>query len=114
MERGVGVLRGASPDSIRQSYSVEERDGRITRLVEKPRTPPNDLLGMGFYFLDRTVFEYIDRTKPSDLRGEVEITDALDLVAREGPGLGAAFFEGDYVNINTTRDVDAAASLFST
>ncbi len=112
MTRGVGVVRTDDADAIRQSYAVQVDGTRITGLEEKPGDPPNDLCGMGFYFLDRAVFTFIDRTSPSSLRGEVEITDALDLLAREGPGLDAAFFEGDYLNINTTADVDAATALF--
>lgn len=113
MARGVGVARTSDTASIRQSYSVEVEGTSILRLEEKPKSPPNDLLGMGIYFLDRAVFEFIDRTPPSDLRGEVEITDALDLVARQGPGLHAAFFEGDYINVNTSGDVESASDLFS-
>ena len=67
-----------------QRFGVAEfRDGRLVRLVEKPKEPPSDLALTGIYFLTPPVFDAISRLKPS-WRGEYEITEALQILLDEG------------------------------
>jgi glucose-1-phosphate thymidylyltransferase len=57
------------------AYGVAEmRDGKIVRIVEKPKDPPSDLVATGLYFYDPRVFDMVKTLKPSG-RGELEITD---------------------------------------
>ncbi|MDQ6878001.1 MAG: sugar phosphate nucleotidyltransferase [Candidatus Dormibacteraeota bacterium] len=49
-------------------------DGRLARVVEKPRRPPSNMAVTGVYFYDGAVFDVIPRLAPSG-RGELEITD---------------------------------------
>ena len=53
------------------------KDGKIIKLVEKPKNPETNLAVIGLYLYDNKVFKVIDRLKPS-ARGELEITDVND------------------------------------
>jgi glucose-1-phosphate thymidylyltransferase len=58
-----------------QAYGIAEiEDGRIARIVEKPKTPRSNLAVIGVYMYGPDVFDVIPNLKPS-ARGELEITD---------------------------------------
>jgi glucose-1-phosphate thymidylyltransferase len=67
-------------------YGVAELEPdtrRIIRLVEKPRTPPSNLVLVGIYMFDETIWEAVQAIKPS-WRGELEITDAIQYLVDQG------------------------------
>ncbi|GAB7387925.1 UTP--glucose-1-phosphate uridylyltransferase GalU [Bacillaceae bacterium] len=70
---------------------VEERLYRARRLVEKPeKDPPSRIAVMGRYILEPDVFARIAGLSPGT-GGEIQLTDALDALAREGRVLAYAF-----------------------
>jgi len=61
---------------------ADVKDGVIKKIIEKPKDPPTNLAVTGIYFLTPTIFDIIDRLKPS-WRNEYEITDALQMLLEE-------------------------------
>jgi glucose-1-phosphate thymidylyltransferase len=72
-------------DLIRNECTVRLDDrGRLLEIREKPTTPWNDIKPCGVYFFSQRIFEAIAATMPSTLRNEIEITDAIQTLIRQG------------------------------
>jgi len=117
--RGVFALCGAvwveDTSEIRKTYSMifDQRTSRIYRLVEKPRKPLNSLMGTGNCIFKNAIFEYIPHTPINQQRGEKELPDLIQCAI--DVGMSVEFFDigADYVNINTTNDIEAWEKLLS-
>jgi len=73
---------------------LDARTMRIDRLVEKPRKdPPSNLAVIGRYVLPPRIFDLLEEVKPG-VGGEIQLTDALAMLARE-EGLLGYRFEGE-------------------
>ena len=67
-----------------ERYGVLGFDGdKVTGIVEKPPVPPSNYAVTGLYFLDGTAPAKARAVKPSE-RGELEITDLLEMYLAEG------------------------------
>lgn len=101
----LSVRREPDPELIRKNFSVElDGSGLVRRVVEKPATLINDMKGCGLYLLSGRVFEAIRRTPRSELRGEFEITDAIQLMIESGERIGVV--ENIGWDMNLTFDAD--------
>ncbi|MBQ4825825.1 glucose-1-phosphate thymidylyltransferase RfbA [Leisingera sp. HS039] len=58
-------------------------EGRAREIIEKPAVPPSNYAVTGLYFLDGTAPERARQVAPSP-RGELEITDLLQMYLEEG------------------------------
>jgi len=81
----------AVPEDRTQYYGVisgkkvRDRLYHVEKLIEKPApgTAPSNLSVLGRYVLPPTIFDILERTPPGK-GGEIQLTDALDTLARQG------------------------------
>lgn len=59
-------------------------DGNLERIIEKPTTFVGDVINASLYLFTPGIFAAIDKLSPS-VRGEYEITDAINLLAETEP-----------------------------
>lgn len=105
MANGIGVWETTNIQDIKQNYSVKINNSLVKRVIEKPNTCINNYCGMGYYFLTKKVFKYIEKTKPSSLRNEIEITDVLQTMIDSNEDISPIFFKGEYLNVTYPYDM---------
>jgi len=95
-----------------QQYGVVELDdqGRIKRLVEKPKNPPSDLALVGIYMFDNNIMEAVNNITPS-WRGELEITDAIQWLVDKGLAVHPYIHRGWWIDTGAPIDMLEANDL---
>lgn len=83
---------------------ADMKEGRITKIMEKPPNPPTNLAVTGIYFLTPKIFDIIDRLKPS-WRSELEITDALQMLLEEGNKITYHIITDYWKDTGTPEDI---------
>ena len=79
-------------------------DGRVTRIVEKPASPPSNLAVIGVYMFDQHVFEAVERINPS-ARGELEITDTIQYFIDSGLDVRAELLDRYWIDTGKMDDI---------
>ncbi len=79
-------------------------DGRVTRLVEKPKNPVSDLALVGVYMFSPTVHDAVASIKPS-WRNELEITDAIQWLVDNGKDVRSHLVTGYWKDTGRLEDM---------
>jgi len=79
-------------------------DGRITRLVEKPETPPSTLAVAGVYVFDQTIHDMIEGLEPG-AKGEYQITDAIQRLIESGHSVAPVEVPGWWKDTGRPEDI---------
>ncbi|MEK6674994.1 MAG: sugar phosphate nucleotidyltransferase [Planctomycetota bacterium] len=102
---GAKILLKEVPDPER--FGVAElQNGKIVRIIEKPKQPPSNYAVIGIYMYDSQVFEIIRPLKPS-ARGELEITDVNNAYLKKGQ-LSYDIIDGWWTDAGTFESLDRA------
>jgi len=110
---GLGVWNTSDIDEVNKSYLVQE-SRIVTNVHEKPniRKDWKDLTlncGMGVYFLNDRVFNYIRAYR--GLSGGGDFTAVIQNMIHAKEKFAPVWFTGDYFNVNTKEDVKKAERI---
>lgn len=95
-----------STEAIRRNYVVlEDSQGFVKRVIEKPQYPPTQLKGCGLYLFDPMFFDAVRRTPRTAMRDEYEITDAIQIFVDDGHRVRAARVIRDDLNLSYPADL---------
>ncbi|WP_406659649.1 bifunctional sugar-1-phosphate nucleotidylyltransferase/acetyltransferase [Methanolobus sp. ZRKC3] len=83
---------------------IETKEDRVIRIIEKPQLPPSNLVNAGIYLFDEVIFDFIERTELSS-RGELEITDSLQMMVDEGYNVGYQLLDSEWLDVGRPWDM---------
>jgi dTDP-glucose pyrophosphorylase len=93
-------------NAIKRNFSVIEDDnGCVKRVIEKPRHPVNNIKGCGLYLFDLHVFDAVRRTPRTAARDEYEITDSIQILIEDGFKVKSSSVVRDDLNLTFPDDV---------
>lgn len=105
----LGVRAEDDPREVAHNFAVSTDDGGWVRAVEeKPRHPHAGWKGVGVYLFRPPFLEVVATTPPSALRGERELTDAIQRLVEAGARVRAVPFQGHDFNLSGPADLLAA------
>ena len=83
---------------------LETENGKVVRIIEKPKNPPTNLANAGIYLFRDSIFDFIDKTRPS-IRNEFEITDSIQMLIDSGAPVGYNPLEDSWIDVGYPWDL---------
>ena len=96
------LYEGTTEEAKKSGVAVMDGD-KVTDLIEKPKSPPSNLISIGIYMYTPEVFDIIKTLKPSG-RGETEITDVNKEYLKQG-ALKASKLKGNWLDAGDFDDL---------
>lgn len=94
------------PEMIRRNFAIlADEEGRVHRVIEKPRSVQNKLKGCGIYLFGPEVFDAIRRTPRTAMRDEYEITDTIQIMIDDGHRVVHADVIDEDLNLTFPEDL---------
>lgn len=106
---GAKIMLKEVHDPERFGVATVAADGKVEKIVEKPKDPETNLAVIGIYMYDAEVFNICQELKPSD-RGELEITDVNNEYVRRG-NLTSEVLDGWWTDAGTFESLYRSATL---
>lgn len=98
------ILLKRVPDVSALGVAVLDEQGRVIKLVEKPKTPISDLAVVGVYFFGPEIHQITPNLKPS-ARGELEITDAIQGLIDAGYVVESSLIDDVWIDTGKKDDM---------
>jgi dTDP-glucose pyrophosphorylase len=105
----LSVREVSQEKEILRECTIEIGENNIVKkIIEKPKRALSMMKPCGVYFFNHKFFKHLKKTSASSLRGEIELTDAIDAFIGEGGKVVARNTLKFDVNINYPKDILAA------
>lgn len=116
-----GVLKVEDENLISKTYAIQEKDGKISDLIEKPNIGKikdsglviKDIMGTGNCIFKNEIFSYIPKTPINPNRGEKELPDLIKAAIIDGQIVKSYLICDRYFNINSEEEVRETKSYFA-
>jgi dTDP-glucose pyrophosphorylase len=107
----VGYLLTSETERIQIGYGMDVApDGRVVKLIEKPKETWNSILGVGTWLLRKVFFDFFVETPVNQARGERDFVDVIQLMINRGKLILGFDLKGEFVNLNMPEDLKRAES----
>ncbi|MCZ6688644.1 MAG: sugar phosphate nucleotidyltransferase [Planctomycetota bacterium] len=102
----LAVKEEEAPEAVRKNFAViEDDEGRVCRVIEKPRYAESRIKGCGIYLFDLHIFDAIRRTPRTAQRDEYEITDSIQILIDYGRDVRARRILSEDRNLSVPADL---------
>jgi dTDP-glucose pyrophosphorylase len=96
---------------IRKNFAIELRQNSISRLIEKPESSENGLLGCGTYVFSTELFTFLEQRFARGAADAGDLTAAINELIAAGRPVQSFPLVSEYININHQEDVHYARSV---